>query len=389
MPKINLHNLVMSPVARMILFFLFLIAIVAIFFAVHNRKEEIRDKAAVLHQAKEYTYEAPIQEYREQQKPKTLKMIEMTPENNSEKQAESPEFPKMDFARPEPPVPQRGNSDQRRSIERRPAIPRGSIQQPKVLRPVILPINLYTKTDQASTVVPDDKDIAPYGRLLRCELVGTISTGSLQTPIRALVTESLWWNGVEIIPAGVELHGMVSGSPSRDRIGTSSSWIAVYPFLDERSAYQMQLTGIALDCNRTETSWGESDGTAGIRGRVVSNADTARVMGYIASFISGMGSGLVTETDRYIGNTTQITTGGTWKDALGKALAKSAEKIATDMLREASRDVYYVVAEAGTEFYIYVQEIIDPSKAARGRMENTVTSVSNTKMTRPNREVRR
>ena len=156
MPKINLHNLVMSPVARMILFFLFLIAIVAIFFAVHNRKEEIRDKAAVLHQAKEYTYEAPIQEYREQQKPKTLKMIEMTPENNSEKQAESPEFPKMDFARPEPPVPQRGNSDQRRSIERRPAIPRGSIQQPKVLRPVILPINLYTKTDQASTVVPDD-----------------------------------------------------------------------------------------------------------------------------------------------------------------------------------------------------------------------------------------
>ena len=88
MPKINLHNLVMSPVARMILFFLFLIAIVAIFFAVHNRKEEIRDKAAVLHQAKEYTYEAPIQEYREQQKPKTLKMIEMTPENNSEKQAE-------------------------------------------------------------------------------------------------------------------------------------------------------------------------------------------------------------------------------------------------------------------------------------------------------------
>ena len=85
MPKINLHNLVMSPVARMILFFLFLIAIVAIFFAVHNRKEEIRDKAAVLHQAKEYTYEAPIQEYWEQQKPKTLKMIEMTPENNSEK----------------------------------------------------------------------------------------------------------------------------------------------------------------------------------------------------------------------------------------------------------------------------------------------------------------
>lgn len=97
MPKINLHNLVMSPVARMILFFLFLIAIVAIFFAVHNRKEEIRDKAAVLHQAKEYTYEAPIQEYREQQKPKTLKMIEMTPENKSEKQAESPGIPQDGF----------------------------------------------------------------------------------------------------------------------------------------------------------------------------------------------------------------------------------------------------------------------------------------------------
>lgn len=130
----------------------------------------------------------------------------------------------------------------------------------------------------------------------------------------------------------------------------------------------MQLTGIALDCNRTDTSWGKSDGTAGIRGIVISNADAARAAGYIASFISGLGQGMVKETTEYVGNSTRETTGGTWKDILGKAFSNSAEKIATDMLQQAAKEVSYVEAEAGTEFYIYVQQVVDPTQAARGKM---------------------
>ena len=89
------------------------------------------------------------------------------------------------------------------------------------LKPYIPPVGLYTA--QPSSIPPDPQmQSAPYGQLLRCELTRTIMTSNLQTPIIGMVSEPLWWNGKEIIPAGVIVHGVAASSPIRDRVGTGT-----------------------------------------------------------------------------------------------------------------------------------------------------------------------
>lgn len=359
MGKISLHRVFSSPVGKMTVFLVILICGVGLLVLVQIYREPVKEAPKnALHKAEEFIYEAKVSEYDDRKSPE-IQIPAPPPEKKTVK--EQPKEKRN-------PVPVRTNSDK---VIVTPSSGRGQRASSgrRVVREAVLPLCLYQKTTvKESTTVSDEVDIAPYGRLLRCELAKSISTSSLETPLIALVTEPLYWDGVEIIPAGVEVHGRVSGNPYRDRIGTSNSWTVVYPFRDHRSAYQLQLTGIALDCNRSDHMYGKSDGTAGIRGIVRSNADSAKMAGYIASFISGLGSGLVTQNNTYTGGSTLQTSGGTWKDAIGKALETSAEKIATDLLTEAAKEVTYVEAEAGTEFYIYITEIIDPAKAARGKM---------------------
>jgi hypothetical protein len=45
----------------------------------------------------------------------------------------------------------------------------------------------------------------PYGRLLKCELVNTVDSINLETPIIGLVAEDVWRDGRLIIPAGTEV----------------------------------------------------------------------------------------------------------------------------------------------------------------------------------------
>ena len=51
-----------------------------------------------------------------------------------------------------------------------------------------------------------DQDVSeyflPYGRLLRCELVNTVDSTNIDTPIIGLVIEDAWNDGRVIIPAG-------------------------------------------------------------------------------------------------------------------------------------------------------------------------------------------
>lgn len=361
---LKLHNLFASPMGRISVFAMILIVGAVILYLLVIYREPVKEAPSrILEKAEEYIYENKLNEFDKE------KNISPVPPQQTAKPS-APKIPEEPKSIPSAPVsPQQTTAKGAINV---PSPRRGgsrSVVSRRVVQEVVLPVCLYQKTTtNSSTTVSDEIDIAPYGRLLRCELAKTISTSSLETPLIALVTESLYWDGVEIIPAGVEVHGKVSGNPSRDRIGTATSWTVVYPFRDHRSAYQLQLTGIALDCNRSEHMYGKSDGTAGIRGIVRTNADAAKTAGYIASFISGLGSGLVTQNNTYTGGSTLQTSGGTWKDALGRALENSCEKIATDLLAEAAKEVTYVEAQAGTEFYIYVTEIIDPAKAARGKM---------------------
>ena len=50
--------------------------------------------------------------------------------------------------------------------------------------------------------------VSLHGRLLRCELVNTVDSTNIDTPIIGLVIEDAWNDGRLIIPAGTEVHGV-------------------------------------------------------------------------------------------------------------------------------------------------------------------------------------
>ena len=367
----KLHSIITSPAMKVIAYILLLAVTIVGLLAVREYKQPVREAGSrTVRKAQDYVYSRDIKMFGDRNR-------ESLPEVKPEKPSDDPDWvkqPKVSVARQDIPA-QRPQRPVRRPMQQR--------QPQRVVRretpEAVLPLCLYAKTsDSGTTTVADDVDIAPYGRLLRCELANTISTASNQTPIIALVTEALWWDGVEIIPAGVEVHGTVSGMTG-GRIGTGSSWKVVYPFRDDRSAFQLDITGIALDCNRTESNWGKSDGSFGIRGRLISNADQAKMAAVFAKFISGVGTGMVSQRNDYTGGSTISTTGGSWKDSIGSGLKDAFQQVAKNYLDAAAKEVAYIEAEAGTEFYIYVQQIIDPSKAARGKMtaqNNLLTSQS-------------
>jgi len=235
------------------------------------------------------------------------------------------------------------------------------------IKPFTPPIGLYTANP--SSIPPNPKNqSAPFGQLLRCELTQTVMTSNLQTPIIAMVTEPLWWNGKEIIPAGVIVHGVVVSSPMRDRVGTGSKWVLVWPHLNKWNGKRLVLNAIALACDRTENAWSKIDGSAGIKGDVISNKDQQKMYAYMASFISGLGEGMVSENEDVTGSTTTKTTGGTFSDALGKAFEQSASDISDQLFKELSQSMFYVEARAGTEFYLYVREDIRISEAKKGQI---------------------
>jgi len=82
----------------------------------------------------------------------------------------------------------------------------------------------------------------PYGRLLRCELVNTVDSTNINTPIIGLVLKDVWHDGQLIVPAGAEVHGVAQKVATRERIGSDLQWKLV--FLDGR---ELPLSGIVLD----------------------------------------------------------------------------------------------------------------------------------------------
>jgi len=235
------------------------------------------------------------------------------------------------------------------------------------VKPYVPPIGLYTAKPSSIPPNPNTQS-APYGQLLRCELTQTCMTSNLKTPIIAMVTEPLWWNGREIIPAGVIVHGVAASSPMRDRVGTGKKWVLVWPHRNEWNGKKLVLNAIALACDRTEKNWSKIDGSAGIKGDVISNENQKRMYAYMASFISGLGEGMVSENEDISGSTTTKTTGGTFNDALGKAFQQSASDISDQLFKELSQNMFYVEARAGTEFYLYITQDIRISEAKKGQL---------------------
>lgn len=225
-------------------------------------------------------------------------------------------------------------------------------------KPAFTPISLYRDTP-SSELKPLSKFYAPYGRLIPCELIVTVDSSSIQTPIIGLITEDIYHDGRLIIPAGTEVHGTAQIDRKRERIASNGNWTLVW-----QTGEELPLAGIALDREKdpTGSGWGITDGSAGLRGRVLKTDDMAEIKLFAATFLSGAASAMTEKEPTIFGS--QLA------PSLQNAPLKGAQDVlavyAKQILDTIQRDGFYVRVPAGKEFYLYVKQTIDQSDAMLG-----------------------
>jgi hypothetical protein len=202
-------------------------------------------------------------------------------------------------------------------------------------------------------------DFAPFGRLIPCELVITVDSSSIHTPIIGLVTEDIFHHGQLIIPAGTEVHGRAQVDRARERIASNGRWNLVW-----QNGQELSVSGLALDHERDpETrTWGITDGSAGLRGKLLKTDNLAEVKLYVAALLSGAAEAF---TDK------QISPFGSFAlPSLENAPLKGAQSVldryAQQILQAIERDGFYVRVPAGKQFYLYITQTIDEDDAKIG-----------------------
>jgi hypothetical protein len=226
--------------------------------------------------------------------------------------------------------------------------------------PELPPISLYAET--RSPEKTDDHigdDYAPFGRLVQCELVITVDSSAIKTPIVGLVTDDVWHNGRLIIPAGTEIHGSAKVDRVRERIASSGGWTFVW-----QGGEELTVSGIALDREKEQDTdgWGITDGSAGLRGKLLKTDEMAEIKLFTASFLSGAAKGL-TEKEQTIFGTQAV-------PSLQNAPLVGAQQVldtyAKQIYETIQRDGFYVRVPAGKQFYVYITQTLDRSKATIG-----------------------
>jgi hypothetical protein len=221
-------------------------------------------------------------------------------------------------------------------------------------------------TEHKRTSPADDSAFAPFGRMLKCELVNSIDSTSVETPIIGLVTEDLYWNGKLIVPANSEVHGMAKVDRFRERISTDTRWnLVMYSGDDKEDGRTVQITGMGLDRDDKRfsdgvKSWGISDASYGIRGYVIRDNRWDEIVMFASNALGSIAQGL---------RKTEVQTGAFGASTVPKDTAENAVLGgASDVLLQYAARVQekvmsegiFVRVPAGKQFYVYVTQELAP-----------------------------
>lgn len=240
------------------------------------------------------------------------------------------------------------------------------------------PISLYAaapEVDDTSGAL--GKDYAPFGRLVQCELIVTVDSSAINTPIIGLVTDDVWHDGRLVMPAGTEVHGTAKVDRVRERIASSGNWTLVWQGGDE-----LNVSGLALDREKQPdgTGWGITDGSAGLRGELLKSDDLAEIKLFAATFLSGAASGLTEKEQTVFGSQAVPSLQNAPFVGAQQVLAAYAKQI----LDTIQRDGFYVRVPAGKQFYLYVTQTLDRSKAVIGGTRVSAASLKADEEDNPN-----
>ena len=198
---------------------------------------------------------------------------------------------------------------------------------------------------------------APYGRMLQCELVTTVDSSNISTPVVGLVTRDLYWNKKLLIPANSEVHAIAKADRSRNRIAVEGRWAVVlakggiYP-----EGSELLLEGVALDMDKAAdgSTFGLTDGSAGLRGTVLTNEDGLNTIKlFTATFLAGASDGV---TDRQTNAFGQSQVVPSVRSGALQGSREVMERYAERILELIERDGAYVRVPAGKQFYVYVRQ---------------------------------
>jgi len=215
-------------------------------------------------------------------------------------------------------------------------------------------------------------DYAPAFRLVKCQLVNTVDSSNITTPIIGLVTDDLWWNGKIIIRANSEVHGVANVDRVRERIAGNGEFTFVLNEADG-SGRELVVRGMVLDMEKDDSmeSYGITDGSAGLRGDVIRTANSDVIKLYAASLISGIAGAFSSNANGILGNRVYTNNSALGLSALQGLAVNPAvgatqsvlDRYAEQIESSIERDGFFVRVPAGKQFYVYCTEGIDLSRA--------------------------
>ena len=230
---------------------------------------------------------------------------------------------------------------------------------------------------------------APFGRLLKCQLVDTIDSVTARSePIVAIVTQELDWDGNVIIPAGSEAFSYAAPAPVIDsegvgRLVDNGEWTIVMPGGEGENGRELAIRGRAV--NRQESalsargdvrSWGLDDGADGLIGYTLSTLDNREIRLFAAAAASGVAQGFAAVAERQVPaagvsgvlGATQVapTIGTAAIGGAGTGAVDAMNEIAARIREEIQKRGVYVRVPAGKAFYLFVEQSIDPGEAQVG-----------------------
>jgi hypothetical protein len=228
-----------------------------------------------------------------------------------------------------------------------------------------LPLTLVSAPPEISP--PPASPSAPYGRLIPCETVVALESNRLETPVIGLVTEDVWHDGRLVIPAGAEVHGRASLDRARERLAVQGEWKIVWRTPDRDNGTELSVQGLALDreFDADTRTWGEHDGSAGLRGQVVKTDNDRELKLFAATFLATATAALQESrpTAGLLGESSVPTT--TARNAVlagtGAVLREQAQAIRDSI----ARDGFYLRVPAGKPFYLYLTQTLDRNQARR------------------------
>jgi hypothetical protein len=229
----------------------------------------------------------------------------------------------------------------------------------------IPPISLVAETPSNEPKAKElSSDFAPFGRLIPCELIVTVDSSSINTPIIGLITEDVYHHGRLVISAGTEVHGTAQLDRTRERIASEGRWTLVW-----QTGEELSVTGLALDRECEEgrgtsapDTWGITDGSAGLRGRLIKTDDLAEIKLFAATLLSGAADALTEKRSSPFGSFALPNL----QNAPLKGAQNVLDRYAQQILAAIERDGVFVRVPAGKQFYLYITQTIDRAEAKAG-----------------------